>query len=79
MARRCWSKSPAKPEAGSSRSRTASPIDKIYAEIQEDLRSQYSIGYTPDPPSQGGIYRHIHLTAKKKNMTVATREGYYAT
>ncbi len=55
------------------------PIDKIYAEIQEDLRSQYSIGYTPDPPSQGGIYRHIHLTAKKKNMTVATREGYYAT
>jgi VWFA-related protein len=55
------------------------PLDKIYAEIQEDLRSQYSIGYTPDPPSQGGVYRHIHLTAKKKNMTVVTREGYYAT
>ena len=55
------------------------PIDKIYAEIQEDLRSQYSIGYTPDPPSEGGIYRHVHLTARKKNMTVVTREGYYAT
>jgi VWFA-related protein len=55
------------------------PLDKIYAEIQEDLRSQYSIGYTPDPPSQGGVYRHIHLTSKKKNMTVVTREGYYAT
>ena len=55
------------------------PLDKIYAEIQEDLRSQYSIGYTPDPPSQGGIYRHVHLTSKKKNMTVVTREGYYAT
>jgi VWFA-related protein len=55
------------------------PLDKIYAEIQEDLRNQYSIGYTPDPLVQGGVYRHVHLTAKKKNMTVATREGYYAT
>jgi VWFA-related protein len=55
------------------------PIDKIYAEIQEDLRNQYSIGFTPDPPSQGGIYRHVHLTAKRKNVTVVTREGYYAT
>ncbi len=54
-------------------------LDKIYAEIQEDLRSQYSIGFTPDPPSEGGIYRHVHLTAKKKNMTVVAREGYYAT
>jgi VWFA-related protein len=55
------------------------PIDKIYADIEEELRSQYSIGFTPDPPSHGGIYRHIHLTAKPKNMTVVTREGYYAT
>jgi len=55
------------------------PIDKIYAEIQEDLRSQYSIGYTPDPLVHGGVYRHVHLTAKKKSMTVVTREGYYAT
>jgi VWFA-related protein len=55
------------------------PLDKIYGEIQEDLRSQYSIGFTPDPPSEGGIYRHVHLTAKKKNLTVVAREGYYAT
>lgn len=55
------------------------PINKIYAEIDEELRNQYSIGYTPDPLSHGGVYRHIHLTTKQKNMTVATREGYYAT
>jgi VWFA-related protein len=60
------------------------PIDKIYTEIEEELRSQYSIGFTPDPPSHGGIYRHIHLAIKpskdkdKKELTVVTREGYYA-
>jgi len=53
------------------------PIDKIYADIEEELRSQYSIGYTPDQPSHG-IYRHVHLATRQKNMTVVTREGYYA-
>jgi VWFA-related protein len=53
------------------------PLDKIYAAIEEDLRNQYNIGYTPDPLGQAGSYRHIHLTAKKKNQVVQTREGYY--
>ena len=58
------------------------PIDKVFADIEEDLRNQYNIGYTPDPPAQAGAYRHIHLTAKnakKKDLVVKTRAGYYAT
>jgi len=55
------------------------PIDKVFADIEEELRNQYSIGYTPDPPAEGGVYRHVHLTTKRKNTTVVTREGYYAT
>jgi len=39
-------------------------IDAIFADIEEDLRNQYNIGYTPDQPSEPGTYRHIHLTAK---------------
>ncbi|HUA64151.1 MAG TPA: VWA domain-containing protein [Verrucomicrobiae bacterium] len=57
------------------------PIDKIFAEIEEDLRSQYSIGYTSDQPAEPGSYRHVHLTAKtakKKELIVQTRGGYYA-
>ena len=59
------------------------PIDKIYAEIEEELRGQYSIGYTPDPPAPSGVYRHIHLTTnnkvkKDKDLVVVTREGYWA-
>ncbi len=56
-------------------------LDKIFADIQEELRSQYNIGYTPDPPSEAGLYRHIHLTAKtnkKKDLVVQTRAGYYS-
>ena len=57
------------------------PIDKVFADIEEDLRNQYNIGYTPDPPAEAGAYRHIHLTAKntkKKDLVVKTRAGYYA-
>jgi VWFA-related protein len=56
-------------------------IDSIFADIEEDLRNQYNIGYTPDQPAEAGTYRHIHLTAKtdkKKELVVTTRQGYYA-
>ena len=57
------------------------PIDKVFADIEEDLRNQYNIGYTPDLAGEPGLYRHIHLTAKtpkKKDLVVRTRAGYYA-
>jgi VWFA-related protein len=52
------------------------PIDKVFAAIEEDLRNQYSIGYTPTAAVAG--YRHIHVAAKPKGLTVQAREGYYA-
>jgi VWFA-related protein len=53
------------------------PIDKVYEALEEELRSQYSIGYTPDTSTASNDYRRIHLTTKQKSMTVQTREGYY--
>jgi hypothetical protein len=53
------------------------PIDKVYEAIQEDLRSQYSIGYTPEGAPNSGEYRRIHLSTKRKDLAVQTREGYY--
>jgi VWFA-related protein len=50
-------------------------LDKIYDRIQEDLRNQYSLGYTSDQATSG--YRKIHVTVKPKNLTVQAREGYY--
>ena len=52
-------------------------IDQIYSMLQEELRSQYSIGYTSDRVDSGAAYRRIHLTVKQKDAIVQTREGYY--
>jgi VWFA-related protein len=54
------------------------PIDKVFSIIEEDLRNQYSLGYSPDQPPNGG-YRRIHLATKQKGLIVQTREGYYTT
>jgi VWFA-related protein len=53
------------------------PIDKVYEALEEELRSQYSIGYTPDSTVTSKEYRRIHLIAKQKGLIVQTREGYY--
>ncbi len=52
-------------------------VDDIYASIQEELRHQYSIGYTSDNSTGGSNFRKIELTVKKKGLTVQARDGYY--
>ncbi len=53
-------------------------VDDIYASIEEELRHQYSIGYTSDNSSAENNFRKIDLTVKKKGLTVQARDGYYA-
>ena len=51
-------------------------IDKIYAQIEEELRNQYSLGYTPAKNSEPG-YHKIVLTTFNKDLKVQARDGYY--
>jgi VWFA-related protein len=51
-------------------------VDKIYAEIEEELRSQYSLGYTLAKDSAPG-YHKILLTTYNKDLKVQARDGYY--
>jgi len=53
------------------------PIDQIYAQIEQELRNQYSLGYTPAKDVAGPGYHKITLTAANKDLIVQTREGYY--
>jgi VWFA-related protein len=53
------------------------PIDSIYSQIEEELRNQYSLGYTPAADSGTG-YHKILLATKQKDQIVQTRDGYYA-
>jgi Mg-chelatase subunit ChlD len=52
-------------------------VEQIYGRIEEELRNQYSIGYTSDQP-ESAAYRKIHVATKRKGLTVQAREGYYA-
>jgi VWFA-related protein len=54
------------------------PIEEVYDRIQEELRNQYSIGYTPDPPPSVGEFRRVKLSTTHKDYMVQSREGYYA-
>ena len=54
------------------------PVDKIYAQIAEELRNQYNLGYTPDKVVTGPGYHKITVTTTKKDLTVQARQGYYA-
>jgi VWFA-related protein len=51
-------------------------INQIYDRIEEELRNQYSLGFTPDKTDSVG-FRRIAVTVKRSGMIVQTREGYY--
>src|SRR5580658_2760915 len=51
-------------------------IDQIYDRIEEELRNQYSLGFTPDNTDNFGFHR-IAVTVKQKGLIVQTRDGYY--
>ena len=53
------------------------PIDDIYKQIQEELRSQYNLGYTPEPASANAYFHKIALTTTRKEVVLQAREGYY--
>ncbi len=52
-------------------------LEDIYAEIQDELRNQYSIGYTSDHTGDDKGFRKIELTVGDKHYLVQARQGYY--
>lgn len=51
-------------------------LGDIYTSIEEELRSQYSLGFTPDKGSIG--YHKLHVGVKDKGLIAQARGGYYA-
>jgi VWFA-related protein len=54
------------------------PIETIYSQIEEALRNQYSIGYTPTRPSSDRKFHKITLATRDRHLIVISRKGYYA-
>ena len=53
-------------------------LEDIYAEIEDELRNQYSLGYSSDHQGDDKGYRKIEVTVGKKGLVVQARDGYYA-
>jgi VWFA-related protein len=51
---------------------------KIFDQIAEELRSQYSLGYQSLNTARDGKYRQIKITTREPGYTVKARRGYYA-
>jgi VWFA-related protein len=53
-------------------------LDQIFRELQEEMRSQYAIGYVPSNSTKDGSYRKIEIRLSRKDLKVQARKGYYA-
>lgn len=53
-------------------------LGEIYQTIEDELRSQYAIGYVPTNQEHDGKYRKLDVKVAKKGLKVSVRRGYYA-
>jgi VWFA-related protein len=52
-------------------------IEDAYAQITNEARNQYPLGYTPKPVTGGSAYRSVEVVVHKKDLKVAAKDGYY--
>jgi len=53
-------------------------LDNIYAEVDEELRSQYTLGYISTNKVKDGTYRRIQTGVTAPDAIISARPGYYA-
>lgn len=53
-------------------------IDQIFDAIQNELRSQYSIGFVSDDPVRISEFRKLQLTTDRKGLQLQYRDRYWA-
>jgi VWFA-related protein len=53
-------------------------LKQAFDQISAELRSQYSIGYTPTNAKLDGTFRKVEIRTKNKDYKIQSRSGYYA-
>jgi VWFA-related protein len=53
-------------------------LDNIYAEVDDELRNQYTIAYISTNKIKDGSYRRIQVQVNHPTAQLAARPGYYA-
>jgi VWFA-related protein len=50
----------------------------IFASIEDELRSQYALGYVPENAVRDGSFRRLQVKVTRKDLKVRARKGYFA-
>jgi VWFA-related protein len=53
-------------------------INQIFGIIENELRSQYNLGFVSDQPVRISEFRNLQLTTKRKDLIVQARDRYWA-
>ena len=53
-------------------------FEQIFDQIQDELRSQYSLGFISDSPVRISEFRKLQVLLNRKGLSVQTRERYWA-
>jgi len=55
-------------------------MEDAFAQIEDELRTQYIVSYTPTNTKLDGTYRKVEVSCKVNgdNLKIQTRKGYYA-
>jgi Ca-activated chloride channel homolog len=53
-------------------------LDEAFRRINQELRSQYNLGYVSSNAARDGGYRKIDLRIAEKGLKISYRKGYYA-
>ncbi len=53
-------------------------LKEAFAQISNELRSQYNIGYSPTNPNLDGTFRKVEIRTNNKDYKIQSRNGYYA-
>lgn len=53
-------------------------IEQIFAELDEELRTQYSLGYVSDVPVRVSEFRKLQVAVDRKGLVVQARNRYWA-
>jgi Ca-activated chloride channel family protein len=55
-----------------------SDLNGVYAEIADELASQYTLGYSSRNQRHDGTWRRIVVRVNRPNIVVRTKQGYFA-
>jgi VWFA-related protein len=53
-------------------------LNGVYAQIADELASQYTLGYSSGNQRRDGAWRRLVVQVARANITPRTKKGYYA-